>query len=115
MHELAIDLEAGDRQILELNQARVTGAEVVHQDLLGNLGNAALNVGDDEESRRFYAQMLTGARARGAGMSAVYALQRLAFPQLLAEIGERQVKDLRISELVEFIHMHLSASTAGAN
>ena len=37
------------------------------------------------------------------------------FPQLLAEIGERQVKDLRISELVEFIHMHLSASTAGAN
>jgi len=37
------------------------------------------------------------------------------FPQLLAEIGERQVKDLRISELVEFIHMHLTASKAGAN
>ena len=28
--------------------------------------------------------MLTGARVRGAGMSAVYALQRLAFSQLLA-------------------------------
>src|SRR3954447_11891374 len=41
--------------------------------------------------------------------------QPFPFPELLAEIGERQVKDLRISELVEFIHMHLSASTAGAN
>ena len=37
------------------------------------------------------------------------------FPQLLAEIGERQVKDLQISELVEFIHKHLTAATAGAN
>ena len=37
------------------------------------------------------------------------------FPQLLAEIGERQVKDLQISELVEFIHEHLTAATAGAN
>lgn len=31
------------------------------------------------------------------------------FPQLLADIGQRDVKDLRISELVEFIHQHLTA------
>jgi acyl carrier protein len=37
------------------------------------------------------------------------------FPQLLAEIGERQVKDLRISELVGFIHKHLAAAAAGIN
>jgi len=60
------------------------GREVEDLDLLGNLGNAALNVGDDEAARRYYTRMLTSARVRGAGMSAVYALQRLAFPQLLA-------------------------------
>ena len=67
-----------------LRPALAIGPEVEDLDLLGNLGNAALNVGDDEAARRFYTQMLTGARVRGAGMSAVYALQRLAFPQLLA-------------------------------
>lgn len=35
------------------------------------------------------------------------------FPQLLAEIGQRDVKDLRISELVDFIHQHLTAAPAG--
>lgn len=32
------------------------------------------------------------------------------FPELLAEIGQRQVKDLRIKELVTFIHHHLNSS-----
>jgi acyl carrier protein len=36
------------------------------------------------------------------------------FPQLLADIGQREVKDLRISELVGFIHQHLNAAAAGA-
>jgi acyl carrier protein len=37
------------------------------------------------------------------------------FPQLLAEIGQRPVKDLRIGELVGFIRQHLNdAATAGA-
>ena len=37
------------------------------------------------------------------------------FPQLLAEIGHRQVKDLKISELVAFIYAHLNGvATAGA-
>jgi acyl carrier protein len=35
------------------------------------------------------------------------------FPQLLAEIGQRQVKDLRISELVGFIHQHINSAPAG--
>ena len=37
------------------------------------------------------------------------------FPQLLAAVGEREVKDLRISELVDFIHQHLNAAAAGAS
>jgi acyl carrier protein len=36
------------------------------------------------------------------------------FPQLLADIGHREVKDLRISELVGFIHQHLAGAAAGA-
>ena len=35
------------------------------------------------------------------------------FPQLLAEIGQREVKDLRISELVEFICNHLNGAYTG--
>ena len=35
------------------------------------------------------------------------------FPQLLAEIGQRQVKDLRISELVGFIYQHLNSAPEG--
>jgi len=37
----------------------------------------------------------------------------LPFPQLLAEIGQREVKDLRIGELVGFIHQHLNGEAAG--
>jgi tetratricopeptide (TPR) repeat protein len=70
--------------VAALRPALEMGRDVEDLDLLGNLGNAALNVGDDEASGRFYTRMLTNARVRGAGMWAVYALQRLAFPQLLA-------------------------------
>jgi acyl carrier protein len=35
------------------------------------------------------------------------------FPQLLAEIGQKEVKDLRISELVGFIHQHINGTAAG--
>ena len=37
------------------------------------------------------------------------------FPQLLADIGHRESKDLRISELVAFIHQHLNGAAAGAH
>jgi acyl carrier protein len=36
------------------------------------------------------------------------------FPQLLADIGQRPVKDLRISELVGFIQQHLNGAAAAA-
>jgi acyl carrier protein len=36
------------------------------------------------------------------------------FPQLLAEIGQRPVKDLRISELVGFIQQHINGAVSGA-
>jgi DNA-binding CsgD family transcriptional regulator len=73
-----------DGALESLRHALVAGRDVSDVDLLGNLGNAALNLGDDQASSRFYTRMLSSARAAGAGMSVVYALQRLAFPQFLA-------------------------------
>jgi acyl carrier protein len=35
------------------------------------------------------------------------------FPQLLADIGQRETKDMRISELVSFIHQHLNSASSG--
>jgi acyl carrier protein len=34
--------------------------------------------------------------------------RQLPFPELLAELGRREVKDITIGELVEFIHFHLN-------
>jgi DNA-binding CsgD family transcriptional regulator len=70
--------------VAALGAALATGEQVDDLDLLGNLGNAALHLGDDAAARRFYTAMLTTAQDRGAGMWVVYALQRLAFPQYLA-------------------------------
>jgi DNA-binding CsgD family transcriptional regulator len=67
-----------------LNDALAAGTEVTDADLLGNLGNAALHLGDDDSARRFYSMMLSTAREQGAGMAVIYALQRLAFPELVA-------------------------------
>ena len=53
-------------------------------DLLGNLGNAALHLGDDDGQRRFYALMLSTARENGDGMTVLYALQRQSFGQYAA-------------------------------
>jgi acyl carrier protein len=36
------------------------------------------------------------------------------FPQLLADIGQKEIKDLRISELVSFIQQHLNGAAVGA-
>ena len=35
------------------------------------------------------------------------------FPQLLASIGQKDIKDLQISELVGFIHQHLNTVPEG--
>ncbi len=48
-------------------------------DLLGNLANAALHLGDDASHRHFYALMLSTARENGDGMAVLYALQRVPF------------------------------------
>ena len=70
--------------VAALHEAVDTGRDVVDVDLLGNLGNAALNLGDDQAARHYYTVMLSSSRESGAGMAVVYALQRLAFTQLLA-------------------------------
>ena len=52
--------------------------------MLGNLGNAALQLGDDDAQQRFYSLALSRAREAGAVMAVVYALQRLCFGYLVA-------------------------------
>jgi acyl carrier protein len=34
--------------------------------------------------------------------------RQLPFPELLAELGRREIKDMNVGELVEFIHYHLN-------
>ena len=48
-------------------------------DLLGNLGNAALHLGDDVAYDRLYGRMLSAARENGDAMAVLYALQRTPF------------------------------------
>lgn len=70
--------------VATLDRALQAGREVEDLDVLGNLGNTALNLGDDEAARFFYATMVSSARESGAGMAVIYGLERLAFGQLLA-------------------------------
>jgi DNA-binding CsgD family transcriptional regulator len=66
-----------------LRDAFRSGAEVSDPDILANLGNAALQLGDDQAAHRYYTAVLSGARESGAGMLVLYGLPRLAFAQLL--------------------------------
>jgi DNA-binding CsgD family transcriptional regulator/tetratricopeptide (TPR) repeat protein len=70
--------------VASLRDALAESAEVTDPDVLANLGNAALHLGDDDAHRRSFTAMLSGARESGAGMLVLYALPRLAFAQLLA-------------------------------
>ena len=78
---------AGDRASafdeLHAAQATALGAAdtLADLDLLGNLANAALHLGDDDAHRHFYALMLSTARENGDGMAVLYALQRVPFSQ----------------------------------
>jgi DNA-binding CsgD family transcriptional regulator len=78
---------AGDRvsafDELHAAQATALGAAdtLADLDLLGNLANAALHLGDDDTHRHFYALMLSTARENGDGMAVLYALQRVPFSQ----------------------------------
>jgi DNA-binding CsgD family transcriptional regulator len=68
-------------------EALVDGAEpgpgALDSDVVGNLGNAALHLGDDEMHRQYFGAMLSDARQSGAGFIVLYGLHRLAFSQLL--------------------------------
>jgi DNA-binding CsgD family transcriptional regulator len=58
--------------------------EVTDADVIGNLGNTALHLGDDQVHRSCFTRMLAEARDRGAVMQILYALARLAFGDLVA-------------------------------
>ena len=67
-----------------LREAVAATGEVMDADVIGNLGNAALHLGDDESHRLCFTRMLAEARDRGAVMQVLYALARLAFTDLVA-------------------------------
>jgi DNA-binding CsgD family transcriptional regulator len=69
--------------VASLGAALDAGVDVTDADVLANLGNAALHLGNDDAHRRTFTAMLSGARDSGAGMLVLYALPRLAFTQLL--------------------------------
>ncbi len=72
-----------------LARAVETVPEVDDADVVANVGNAALHLGDDDAHRRCYGRMLAGARSRGAVASVLYALPRLAFADLLGGRWDR--------------------------
>jgi len=67
----------------EQRRAIAVADQVDDPDVLANLGNAALHLGDDASHRACFTRVLAGARERGAGMTVLYALPRLAFADLL--------------------------------
>ena len=70
------------RAVAALDEALALGEEVDDRDVLWNLGNAALQLGDDDAQRRFYSYALSRAREAGAVTAVVYALQRSCFAHL---------------------------------
>jgi DNA-binding CsgD family transcriptional regulator len=64
-------------------------AELEDLDVIANVGNAALHLGDDEGHRRCFKRALSGARDRGAVVSVLYALPRLAFADYVAGQWDR--------------------------
>ena len=67
-----------------LDLALRTGEQVDDRDALWNLGNAALQLGDDEAQQHFYSYALSRAREAGAVTAVIYCLQRLCFGHYLA-------------------------------
>jgi DNA-binding CsgD family transcriptional regulator len=67
-----------------LDRALELGEQVDDRDVLWNLANAALQLGDDRAQQHFYGYALSRAREAGAVTAVVYCLQRLCFGQYLA-------------------------------
>ena len=70
--------------VAALDLALGAGEELTDLDVLGNLGNAALQLGDEQAQQHFYTVALSRSREAGAAMAVVYALQRLCFGYLVA-------------------------------
>ncbi|MFN8192739.1 MAG: AAA family ATPase [Nocardioidaceae bacterium] len=67
-----------------LTAAAAIGTDVDDREVLWNIGNGALHLGDDDVQAQFYALALSRARDTGAVTAVVYALQRLCFSSFLA-------------------------------
>jgi DNA-binding CsgD family transcriptional regulator len=81
-HDIAEDRDAALAGLHDAIETALGSADSRSDlDLLGNLGNAALHLGDDDAHRHLYGLMLSTARANGDGMAVLYALQRLSFGQ----------------------------------
>jgi hypothetical protein len=70
--------------VAALDEALATGEDVDDRDVLWNLGNGALQLGDDAAQLRFYGYALSRAREAGAVTAVIYALQRLCFGHFVA-------------------------------
>ena len=70
--------------VAALDRALAVGEQVDDRDVLWNLGNAALQLGDDAAQQHFYGYALSRAREAGAVTAVVYCLQRLCFGHFLA-------------------------------
>ena len=78
-HDIVGDHASALSALRDAQQIALGAADTLADlDLLGNLGNAALHLGDDDAHRRFYTLMLSTARENGDGMAVLYALQRVS-------------------------------------
>ena len=78
------------------------GPADLDSDVLSNLGNAALHLGDDESHRQYFRAMLAEERQAGAGFLVLYGLHRLAFSQLLG--GDWQAVRAGAEEALSLSH-----------
>ena len=67
-----------------LQEAVGEARDVTDADVIGNLGNAALHLGDDHAHRSSFTRMLADARDRGAVVHVLYASARLPFSEVTA-------------------------------
>ena len=81
--------DAGHDAVAALDAALPSGDIVDDVDVLGNLGNAALQLGDDDAPAALLRSGALPGAGSGAVMVVLYALQRLCFGQLSPATGSR--------------------------
>ncbi len=67
-----------------LTSAAAIGTDVDDREVLWNVGNCALHLGNDDVQLQYYSLALSRARDAGAVTAVVYALQRLCFSHFVA-------------------------------